>query len=1013
MEAEKLTDIVLMVIRRILNQSSSSASSGSGLMSRFNQNVLTMGYELRRAGGMNCVGGDSNVTNHFVNSSVVELNSSRWSRLLSRVGTEAMAHLLYRTAIFLPLLNESYCQISGVPLSSKPMPHSLKIGVADSKFRLPYQASAEKKRKRDEGETSAGAEDSRVHGQHRTIRRRVECVAKQGAAASSLDSCSSAPPLALSSINISRGRIMFNAPARGKKLDWSLGSNFPLNRLSSGTELLHSIFGRWQHLVSAPPEKLQALTGRMLRLHQKFNYRHHLFRICPAPWQQQQQQQKRRQHNSPTVKHIYPIQQPCGAEGFGNTLAVDAIAGMKPTQDTATSSAVQDNHCQTPDLPKVLDQATTHKDVFLFLQQCIRSVIPHDLIGGKHNHRRLYVALRKLVCAGRFEEPSMHETIQRFRPSETSQWLDTQNPRAMDIYACLVYWILSEFAMRLVKKFFYVTEGSSSRYQLYYFRNDVWATISRDAWRSLKETGMYKPQTFAEAADASAYQTFGHSRMRLLPKEQGFRAVVNMKKSYVMKRRVPRSTGCTSQDFIDRQIISTNRRLADVLAALHPWRHSHPEHFGTATFGPSDIYTRLGHFKRMLKNQFEFGNQKLYIAKLDIVQAYDTIPQAKLLELLRARLPDEEMVVLRYWTMLPSFSRYRLSFLRHGQFSCRSDDFSKFSRRLSAKSKGLVICDQSATVYLHTDKIYSLISEHILQNTVRSDSGLLQQNKGIPQGSVLSSFLCNFFYGQLENEHLAPVVNTQSTLIMRVVDDFLVVSTDRSQVIAVVERMYQGIEEYGCQLNTSKTLANFDLEIRGQHVKKANSRCFPWCGMLIDDRTLDVMTDYSRLAPPVQLSSILTINTGREPGKMLRQKMLSAIHVKILPLFMDCRFNSRETVLLNLYQNFLLCGKKFHLIYQRLHQRANNPRHCISVIEDTLSLAYILFKGRCNDRTITSRDIKWLGLHAFYTVFKRKQSRYTWALPSISKALHDPSMAKKHAQVISSPLNQGVLSISY
>ncbi|KAJ2617586.1 Telomerase reverse transcriptase [Coemansia sp. RSA 1365] len=993
--SERLTDIVLMVIRRLLKQSTSSASSGSGLMSRFNQNVLTMGYELRRAGGMNCVGSDSNVTNHFVNSSVVEFNSNRWSCLLSRVGTEAMAHLLYRTSIFLPLLNEGYCQISGEPVSSMPMPQSIKIGASDSAFRLQPPTPAGKKRKRVEGESGAGG--NHLQDQHRNVRRRVECVARQSADASSL---SSTPPLALSSINITRGKMMFDAPKREKKLDWSLNANFPLNRFGTGAELVHSIFGRWQCLLSAPPEKLVTLADRMLRLHQRFNYRHHLFRICPAPWQQQQQHQKTRLHNSPSTMHIKSLSQPGNVGRFDSVLTADVPAEMEITQDAPASSISQDNHRHTGDLPKILEQASTHKSVYLFLQQCIRSVIPHDLIGGRHNHRRLYVALRALVSAGRFEEPSMHETMQRFRLSEASQWLDTRSAKAMDMYANLIHWILAEFVMRLVKKFFYVTESSSSRYQLYYFRNDVWTTTSRDTWRSLKETGMYKPKTLSAAADASAYQTFGYSRMRLLPKEHGFRAVVNMKKSYVMKRRVPRSTGSTSRDFVERQIISTNRRLADVLAALHPWRHSHPGNFGTATFGPNDIYKRLGLFKRELKSKPEFGTQKLYIAKLDISQAYDTIPQAKLLELLRMHLPDEEMVVHRYWTLLPSFSRFRLSFLRHGQFSCSSDDFRKFARRLSATSKGLVIGDQSATVYLHTDKIYSLISEHILQNTVWSDSGLLQQNKGIPQGSVLSSFLCNFFYGQLENEHLAPVVDTQTTLIMRVVDDFLVVSTAKSQVAAVVERMYQGIEEYGCQLNTSKTLANFGLEIRGQHVKQANSRCFPWCGMLIDDHTLDVMADYSRLAPPAQLGSILTINTGKEPGKMLRQKMLSAVHIKILPLFMDCNFNSRETVLLNLYQNFLLCGKKFHLIYQRLHQRTNNPRYCIGIIEDTLALAYILFKSRCNDRTITSRDVKWLGLHAFHTIFKRKQSRYTWALSSIGKALRDPSMTQKHAQVI-------------
>ncbi|KAJ2176762.1 Telomerase reverse transcriptase, partial [Coemansia sp. RSA 551] len=324
---------------------------------------------------------------------------------------------------------------------------------------------------------------------------------------------------------------------------------------------------------------------------------------------------------------------------------------------------------------------------------------------------------------------------------------------------------------------------------------------------------MYAPKSHAEIASNTTRQHFGCSRIRLLPKERGFRAIVNMRRSFIFKRRFPVGPG---NEFNKVQVISTNRQLADFQAALRPWCIAHPELFGSATFGPSDIYAKLKQFKESLSYVSTFGTERLYVAKLDIHHAFDTIPQERLLALLQTHLPDEEMMVHKYWTMTPSFSRFRSSFLRHGQAASDPTMFCELARGLSVRGKGLVFGDQSATAYFHTRKIYRRIAEHISQNIVKSHAQLLHQQRGIPQGSVLSSFLCNFFYGQLEQQYLAPLVSPQSTLMLRVIDDFLIVSTDRTQVVAVIERMSQGISEYGCRLNTAKTLVNFELKINGQ-----------------------------------------------------------------------------------------------------------------------------------------------------------------------------------------------------
>ena len=119
---------------------------------------------------------------------------------------------------------------------------------------------------------------------------------------------------------------------------------------------------------------------------------------------------------------------------------------------------------------------------------------------------------------------------------------------------------------------------------------------------------------------------------------------------------------------------------------------------------------------------------------------------------------------------------------------------------------------------------------------------------GIAQGSVLSTMLCGYYYSQMERTHLSEISEDPDSLLLRWVDDFLVITPQKSLADKFLNVMHAGIPEYGCFINHDKTLTNYDVVAAdGREVKRVGaSERFPWCGFLLDTATLEVSPDISR-----------------------------------------------------------------------------------------------------------------------------------------------------------------------
>lgn len=165
---------------------------------------------------------------------------------------------------------------------------------------------------------------------------------------------------------------------------------------------------------------------------------------------------------------------------------------------------------------------------------------------------------------------------------------------------------------------------------------------------------------------------------------------------------------------------------------------------------------------------------------------------------------------------------------------------------LATGRKNTIFVENVVSQFRSSREIFSLLEEHVHNNMVKIGKRFYRQKEGIPQGSVLSSLLCNYFYADLEQKHLS-FLKTGDSLLLRLIDDFLLITINPDHAKKFLKIMHKGVPEYGVCVNPEKTLVNFEVAINGKKVPRlVGEKNFPYCGSFVDTKTLEIRRDRER-----------------------------------------------------------------------------------------------------------------------------------------------------------------------
>lgn len=341
-------------------------------------------------------------------------------------------------------------------------------------------------------------------------------------------------------------------------------------------------------------------------------------------------------------------------------------------------------------------------------------------------------------------------------------------------------------------------------------------------------------------------RVLGFSQIRLLPKITGFRPIMNL------RRRV---TKWQSGKFVLGR--SINSVMAPVFNMLDYEKNKQPSRVGSALFSVGELYPKLKAFRNQLQLD-KSGHTRFYFVKADVQSCFDTIPQQRIVRLMENIASEDEYRIARhaeiksskthcYSTKMEKIPIPTRKFVATARTTTDFETFDQYvDTLLAGGKKSTVFVDNVVQNAQRKDALLDLLEDHVERNIVKIGKNFFRQKAGIPQGSVLSSLLCSYFYAELEKEHLG-FLNADESILLRLIDDFLLITTNHHHAKRFSQVMHGGLEEYGVHVNPDKSLVNFKITINMSQVSRLRgSTAFPYCGSMIDTKTLEITKDRDR-----------------------------------------------------------------------------------------------------------------------------------------------------------------------
>eukprot|EP00956_Cyclotella_meneghiniana_P015871 scaffold24642_cov68-Cyclotella_meneghiniana.AAC.6 len=497
---------------------------------------------------------------------------------------------------------------------------------------------------------------------------------------------------------------------------------------------------------------------------------------------------------------------------------------------------IQD-HDSKKELSHLVTLFTSTEDVGHFLKSVLRTSFPNSFWGSKHNFDvviktvNVFINLRlteslseKLIIEGiRVSDMKwLHSTTRKScmpdQNKKMTKFTRTGHESAVVLLSNVMRWVYCQYIIPLLRSTFYITDTEFTGRKVVYYRKPVWARIKLLSFKALLKR-QYRERTVEKAKKLLSTHNVGcpPAPMRLLPKKTGIRAIAMLSKACPIDDDTALNERMANTSRSNRNTVAPNKILQSAFRALK-YEYKKRPMFGAGALGVTEVLPSYCSFLDALRKKFSGDIPQLYFTSADIEHCYDNINQEHLYKQVRSVLAEDQYITQNHLILHP---KERSTRCRWQKITCSPSNISDIistSTGYSQKFYNSVFIDGMSLSVDKKETIIGLLKDHIFGQMVVANGStgrrLLLQRSGIPQGSILSSLFCNAYFGNVEDKMFDGVFNKDSmvirgsdasshrvlmienpsclNLLVRIVDDFLLISTDRDTSVRFLRGLSRG-----------------------------------------------------------------------------------------------------------------------------------------------------------------------------------------------------------------------------
>lgn len=434
-----------------------------------------------------------------------------------------------------------------------------------------------------------------------------------------------------------------------------------------------------------------------------------------------------------------------------------------------------------------LQLATKKSSIVHFLLIIIDKLFPIEHIGSGYNKRLLCDAVARFVNVHFGEFLDVKSIVQGIKVNDIN-WLKPRANmkmtkqefcRATQMFETYMKWFFGCFLCKLIGSFFHVTEASQST-KLYFYRHECWKKISSRFRQRYFSAHLQKlDHTHSSFKSFFDNETFV-AKMKILPKPHDFRLIAAPFK------------GNQDEEFAYTEYQSMLMKpVGRILRSLKA---------KDSIFSVADLISRVAKYRQDLISRY-LCIPKIFALKLDVKGAYDHLPIYLVEEVVKSKLDET------YPLDNICVNQYRV--VRNSRITSKrcSVVYDSISQQEIPKVKKDTIFQNETPIVLSKSDILDFVCRQLKETTVLYHGVTYSRKNGVFQGFQLSGVFFDLVYDQV-TEYFQSIISQaykNETLILRLVDDFLFLSTNKDVIQNIRKLTSRPIQKFNLHINHLKT----------------------------------------------------------------------------------------------------------------------------------------------------------------------------------------------------------------